>query len=195
MCVRTLFQRAPRTGAGDPKQREQPVRLAARRAGLTAWRSPRTSMPVVGESSRIRRATSADTSPNSRAATAAGSVEAIRLAVALPLAHRLARPRLAPSRPPDSVARWCHYRSGAAPKMRSVRAQPSRPALRQFPDRAALSMSCHCWQEPAATRPPQPTWRYAQQRGPKPAGLGPRFAIECPLYVQCSQEVPMVSPA
>jgi hypothetical protein len=59
-----------------------------------------------------------------------------------------------PSRPPDGAARRVATTgSGAAPMTRLIRARPSRPALRWFRDRAALSRSCRCWQEPAATRP------------------------------------------
>jgi hypothetical protein len=60
---------------------------------------------VVGGPSRVGRAPSADTSRSWRARRRLGVGRGHQVAVAMLLAHWLARPRLASSRPPDGAAR------------------------------------------------------------------------------------------
>jgi hypothetical protein len=156
MCVRTLFQRAPRTDAGDPKQREQPVRLAARRAGLTAWRSPRTSMPVVGiiqDSPRHlgRHVTQLAGRDGGRVGRGhqVGGRSASGPSVGSPTAGAIsAAGQCGPMVP---LPQRCSTQDAVGPSAAFAASPPP------VPDRAALSRSCHCRPEPAATRPPQET--------------------------------------
>jgi hypothetical protein len=104
MCVRTFFQRAAGTGAGGPKLREQSVGLAARRASLAAWRSgARTAMPVVGGSSRVRRAPQ-PTRRGTRGRDGGRVSRGHQVRGSFASGCRLACRRLAPCRPSDGVA-------------------------------------------------------------------------------------------
>ena len=193
MCVRTLFQRTPRTGAGDPKQREQPARVAARRAGLTAWRSPRTSMPAVGiiqdsprhlgrhvtqlagrDGGRVGRGHQVGgrsaSGPSVGSPTAGAISTAGQCGPMVPLPQRCSTQ--------DAVGPSAAFAASPPPVPRPCCAEHVVPLLAGAGGNEASSGNggAACISE----APSQLAWGLA-------------LPIEWPLYVKCSQKVPMVS--